>query len=221
MTPNAPGSPSRPQSSDPGGAVPASATGTTALVPGSFTPDEAVRFALENNPMLQAVREQRGFAQGSVVIARTYPYNPLLQVFVMGVGGPSASGITNRVFNEATMRLDVEMHGQGRHRRAVAGAVVSRTEWEIALQEVTISVLAAPAFNTVVYRRRKLEVLEDTIRFSEDVANLVKKLVDLALAASGPDRRQDGTRHRPCTTGTGPERIGSGSAPTSAVSLAL
>ena len=49
--------------------------------PQEFTPEEAVRFALTNNPMLQAVREQRGFAQGGVVIARTYPYNPVISAF--------------------------------------------------------------------------------------------------------------------------------------------
>src|SRR5262245_36994463 len=178
-TQNAPRTPTRPSPPETPGLVQASASVASAPTPQTLTVDEAVRFTLENNPMLQAVRHQRGFAQGGVVIARTYPYNPLLQVSVAGVGGAADSGITNRVFNVTTMRLDVELRGQGTHRRAAAGAVVTRTEWEIAVQEVTVAVAAVRAFNTVVYRRRKLEVLEDTVRFTEDVANLVKKLVDL------------------------------------------
>ena len=48
---------------------------------------EDVRFAVESNPLLAAIREQRGVAAAGVVIARTYPFNPLLQSFVLGDGG--------------------------------------------------------------------------------------------------------------------------------------
>jgi outer membrane protein TolC len=163
----------------PTGLVQASATMPSVPTPQSFTPTEAVRFTLENNPQLHAVREQRGFAQGGVVIARTYPYNPVIQIFEWGVGGPSSSGITNRAFNETTIRLDLELRGQGTHRRAAAGAVVTRTEWEIATQEVLVSVAATRAFNTVLHRAKRLEVLEDTVKLNEEVMDQVKKLVDL------------------------------------------
>jgi cobalt-zinc-cadmium efflux system outer membrane protein len=138
-----------------------------------------VRFTLEHNPLLQAVREQRGFAQGSVVLARTYPYNPVLQTVISGVSGPTASDITNHVFNATIIRLDVEWRGQGTHRRAAAGALVTRTEWEIATQEVATTVAAVRAFNAAVYRRRKLDVLEDTVQYADDVVTQVKKLVEL------------------------------------------
>ena len=121
----------------------------------------------------------RGFAQGAVVIARTYPFNPVVQVFELGVGGPAASGITNRAFNETTMRLDLELRGQGNHRRAAAEALVTRTEWEIATQEVLVAVAANRAFNSVLYRQLKLKVLEDTVKMNELVVEQVKKLVEI------------------------------------------
>ena len=148
-------------------------------LPGAFDPATAVRFALENNPSLAAIRQQRGFAQGSVVIAKTCPYNPILQAYVTGDTGPAAAGITNHVFNEVIMRTDVEVRGQGTYRRAAADAVLTRTEWEIAAQELIVSVAATRAFNSVVYRQRKLEVLEDTVKYNEQVVDQVKKLVDL------------------------------------------
>src|SRR5947209_2245290 len=43
----------------------------------TLTLDEAVRYALENNPELAAARQQRGIAAAGVVIARTYPFNPV------------------------------------------------------------------------------------------------------------------------------------------------
>lgn len=151
----------------------------TASVPATLGPEDAIRFALQNNPMLAAVRHQRGFAQGAVVIAQTYPYNPVLQVFQMGVSGPKGADITNHNFNETTMRLDLEIRGQGRHRRSAAEAGVTRTEWDIATQELLVMVATNRAFNTVVYRQRKLRVLEETVALNEQVVEQVKKLVDL------------------------------------------
>lgn len=151
----------------------------TPAIPGTLGPDDALRFALQNNPMLAAVREQRGFARGAVVIARTYPWNPVFQLFQMGVSGPKSHDIVKHSFTEATMRLDLEIRGQGQHRRAAAEALATRTEWDIATQELLVSVATNRAFNTVVYRQRKLHVLEDTVALSEQVADQVKKLVDL------------------------------------------
>ena len=126
-----------------------------------------------------SVRLQRGFAAGGVVIAKTYPFNPIAENFEQAVMGPQSSGITNKAFTQSTIRLDLELRGQGKHRRSAADAVVSRTEWEIATQELAISVATSRAFNTVIYRRRKLDVLEDTVKLDELIAGEVKKLVDL------------------------------------------
>jgi outer membrane protein TolC len=144
----------------------------------------AVRFALENNPSLLAIRQQRGFARGAIVLSKTYPYNPFMQTYVTGNSGPADAGITNRVFVEAVTQVAVEVRGQWRHRRAVGDAVLTRTEWEIATQELLVSVAAVRAFNSVVYRQRKLEVLEDTVKYNEQVLDTVKKLVDLGRLKS-------------------------------------
>jgi cobalt-zinc-cadmium efflux system outer membrane protein len=164
--------------------TPAAAAIPAAANPHTFTADVAVRFALEHNPQLLALREQRGVARAGVVIARTYPYNPLLQSLVLGANGPAVAGVTNHVFNEHTLRLDLEVRGQGKHRKNAAEAVATRTEWEIANQEMATSIAAARAFNTVLYRKRKLEVLEETVKFSEQVVEQVQKLVNLGRIRS-------------------------------------
>src|ERR1700730_6987249 len=48
------------------------AAASTDKVP-TLTLSEAVSFALEHNPELAAIRQQRGVAAAGVVIARTYP----------------------------------------------------------------------------------------------------------------------------------------------------
>jgi outer membrane protein TolC len=150
----------------------------TTPAPPVLTLEAAVCFALEHNPQLLAVRTQQGFAEGGVVIARTYPYNPVLQSVVLGVHGPPESGVTNHVFNEHYVTLQLELRGQGKQRRSMAGAAVTRTEWEIAVQEVTTAVAVIRAYNAVLYRQQKLQVLEETVRLNEIVVKEGQRLVE-------------------------------------------
>ena len=160
-----------PSPSGPGPATPPAVGG-----PRTFAPADAVRFALENNPALQAVREQRGFAQGGLVIAKTYPYNPVSQFTFFAATG---DGVTNPISQAHKITLDVEVRGQRNFRQQAAYAALTRTEWDIATQELLVAVAVNRAYNTVLYRQRKLEVLEDTIKLNEQTVEQVKKLADL------------------------------------------
>ncbi|HEX4592365.1 MAG TPA: hypothetical protein VH120_20715, partial [Gemmataceae bacterium] len=102
-----------------------------------LTEDAAVRIALESNPGLAVARQQRGLAAAGVVLARVYPYNPVATANVWADNGPASAGITNRVAVQTSVQAEVEVKGQWRPRRAAAAAAVTRTEWEIADQEVT------------------------------------------------------------------------------------
>ncbi len=137
---------------------------------------DALRWTIEHNPQLALVRKQRGIAQAGIVIAKTYPFNPIIQDFVWGSMGPYPA-VTNRVFNEHTTRLDLELRGQGKHRRTQAQAALSRTEWEIAAQEVLIAIQMVRAFDTVLYRQEKLRIQEDMLRLQGQVMEKVEPLV--------------------------------------------
>ena len=158
---------------------PPAAAPTALPLPPALTAERAVQEALQHNPLLMTIRQQHGIAAAGVVIAKTYPFNPIYQMFIMADNGPTDAGVTNKVFNEHVFRLDLELRGQGKHRKAAAVAALSRAEWDIAAQEVTVAVAAARAFNAVVYRRRKLEVLEETVRLNERTVELVRQLVDV------------------------------------------
>jgi cobalt-zinc-cadmium efflux system outer membrane protein len=142
----------------------------------NLTADSAVRYALENNPQLVAARQQYGMAAGAVVIADTYPYNPVAQVGPLAAFGPD---VTNSVLQAFKVSIDVEYRGQRGYRRQAASAAMTRTEWEIAAQELALAVSTARAFNAVLYRQRKLQVLQDTVQLNEQVVDQVQKLVDL------------------------------------------
>src|ERR1700675_4874966 len=53
--------------------------------------DDSVRYALERNPQLIALREQHGIAAAGAVIAKTYPFNPIYQGSFQDAHGPPGS----------------------------------------------------------------------------------------------------------------------------------
>ena len=149
--------------------------------PQGLTLAEAIGSALENNPELAALRQLHGIADAGVVIARTYPFNPVWEGKIRAADGPASAGITNRVSNEHKLLLEIEVRGQGNHRRQAAQAALSRTDWEIAFQENALAVRVARAFNTVLYRQEKLRLIEESVRFNENAVEQIRALVEKAI----------------------------------------
>ena len=143
-----------------------------------LTAGGAVRWALENSPELATWRAQRGIARANVVISRQYPFNPVAQHFVWYDNGPESAGVTNHVFTEDTIRLDLEVRHQGVYRRAAARAALTRTDWDIAAQELLVSVRVARAFNALLYRRAKFEVANELVRLQEEALQEVSRMVE-------------------------------------------
>jgi cobalt-zinc-cadmium efflux system outer membrane protein len=144
--------------------------------PAPLTLDAAVWWALEHNPELAAIRVQHDIAAAAIVIAQTYPYNPVWEAKVRAANGPESAGITNRVSNEHKVFMDVELRGQGKYRRAGAAAAMSRTEWEIAFQELSVAIRVVRSFDTLLYRQEKLGLIERTIKLNEESAEDVKQM---------------------------------------------
>jgi hypothetical protein len=63
-----------------------------------LTRETAVRQALADNPTLATVRKQHGYAEAALIIARTYPYNPVYTGYFANNTGPARADITNRLF---------------------------------------------------------------------------------------------------------------------------
>jgi outer membrane protein TolC len=139
--------------------------------------EDAVYQALQNNPGLRSIRQQSGYAAAAVVLANTYPFNPVFTSIVMHNSGPESAGITNPTFTEDYITLDIEYRGQGRFRRQGASATATRIEWEIAHQELLVAVATIRSFNAVAYRQKKVEALEETIKLNEQAVNDISRLV--------------------------------------------
>jgi outer membrane protein TolC len=152
----------------------------------TLTKESAIVWALENNPEIAAFRQQRGIAAGAVVIAETYPFNPILESKVDAVEGPGTSGIVNHAHFEELLSLELEIRGQGAYRRQGANAALSRTDWEIAQQEILLAIRVVKAFDAVLYRQEKLDLLHRTIDLDQRTLEIVHKLVGQGKL-HGPD----------------------------------
>jgi cobalt-zinc-cadmium efflux system outer membrane protein len=138
--------------------------------------EEAVRWALENNPEIATIRQQRGIAAGAVVVARTYPFNPVLSSRAEAASGPADAGITNRVLNQHKLMLELELRGQRGFRQQAANAALSRTDWDIAYREVLLAARVLRAFDGVLYRNEKLRLADERILLNESAATLIDQL---------------------------------------------
>jgi cobalt-zinc-cadmium efflux system outer membrane protein len=148
------------------------------LPPPGLSREALVSWALENNPEIAAIRQQRGIAAAGVVIARTYPFNPFWEAKIEGASGPESAGITNEVINEHKILLEVELHGQRGHRERAAAAALKRTEWEIVFQEVTLISRVLRFYDGVLYRQAKVQVAQDRLDLSERAAKQIQKLLE-------------------------------------------
>ena len=144
----------------------------------TLTLNAAVQWALTQNPQLATFRRNHGIAEAAVQIARQYPFNPIFQHYMWYGNGPASAGVTNHFFQEHTSRLDLEIYGQGKFRRGAAQSALTRTEWEIAAQELLTSILVVRAYNTLLYRQDKYRLLEAGAQLTEDIAGFTKKLVE-------------------------------------------
>jgi cobalt-zinc-cadmium efflux system outer membrane protein len=151
------------------------------LPPHVMTLSDAVLWALQYNPDLAVTRQQRGIASAGIVIARTYPFNPLAENRVQASNGPTSAGITNRVPIEQLLLWEVEVRGQGTYRRQGATATLRRTEWEIAFQEQTLAVRVIRAFSTLIYRQEKLRLLEETVRINDQFVQDLRRSLGLRV----------------------------------------
>jgi cobalt-zinc-cadmium efflux system outer membrane protein len=155
-------------------------------IPETLTLNDAIILALERNPELASFRQQRGIAAAAVVIAETYPFNPVWEGRVQANSGPASAGITNTVANEHVVLTELEIRGQGIYRREAAYAAQSRTDWEIAHQEILLSIRVIRGFQSMLYRQEKVDLLNQIIELDQRTLDLVGSLVKQGRL-HGPD----------------------------------
>ncbi len=141
------------------------------MVAAPLSADAAIRFALQNNPEIAALRQQHGIAVAGIIIAKEYPFNPIWESGVRKLISPAVGRRHQLRFHSAEVGNRFSKSAPGAKTPAAAAATLSRTDWEIANQEVTLAVhLRALRHRRLPYFRRAAELIEEAIALNQKAA---------------------------------------------------
>ncbi len=147
----------------------------------SITLETALYGALTSNPDLVALRQNAPATQEAVEVARRFPttlnptlwLNPRPGVYEKNTGRSGYHQVQG-YFN-FSLRQPIEMGHQTTHRYAIAKANYDQARWNIAQAEVLSLVQTYRFFQTAAYRREKLRLAEDLVRFNDKLVGTLRK----------------------------------------------
>lgn len=145
---------------------------------GALTLEAALDLALQDNPEIQVVRRNLGIAQGALTQARTYPFNPALEL--EGNAGRSRS-VESPVKRESVEGFAVglsqvfEIKGQRRIRTGIATSNLERTEWEIRDAERRILAEVMHAFGKLLEVQERLKLAKEIVTLAEETRDVARK----------------------------------------------
>ncbi len=153
----------------------------SALSGQSIALEQALYGAITANPDLVALRQNAPASAEAVEVARRFPallnptvfLNPRPGVFEKNVGRPGYHSVQG-YFN-FSIRQPVELGHQTTHRYAIARAAYDQVRWGVVQAEVLALVQTYRFFQTSAYRREKLRLAEDLVRFNQRLVGSLRK----------------------------------------------
>ena len=145
---------------------------------GSLTLEAVLDQALQNNPELQVLRRNLGIARGELTQARTYPFNPALEL--EGSGGRARSRqspVEKRTVDGFAVGLSqvIEIKGQRGLRTEIATATLTQTEWEIRDAERRVLADVMGTFGELLEVQERLKLAEETVALAEETRDAARK----------------------------------------------
>ena len=152
----------------------------------SLTLEAALHQAFQKNPELQVIRRDLGVAQGELTQARTYPFNPELEL--EGNGGRSRtreSPVERRTVGGFAVGLSqvIEIQGQRAIRTDIATSNLAKTTWEVQAEEGRILGDVMQAFGELLAAQERLKLAEQTVEL-----DLIQAENKLSLAQADQER---------------------------------
>jgi cobalt-zinc-cadmium efflux system outer membrane protein len=143
--------------------------------------EQALTGALSGNPDLIALRQNAPATAEAVEVARLFPtalnptlwVNPRPGVWERNVGRSGYHGV--RGYFNISVRQPIELGHQTTHRMHIAAAAYDQARWNIQQAEMMTIVQTYRSFQTAAYRREKLRLAEDLVRFNEKLVASLKK----------------------------------------------
>ncbi len=129
---------------------------------------EALVTALERNPNLVALRQGEPVSRAALSVARTYPFNPFVQLEVLPFSR-TFQGANTPVYNYVLLMHTLELAHQSRYRDAAGIADLSRTQWTIHQAELASVALTERMFFAAIYQRGVRDLSLSLAKLNDDL----------------------------------------------------
>jgi cobalt-zinc-cadmium efflux system outer membrane protein len=149
----------------------------------SLSLNAALRTALAQNPDLVALRQTEAVSRAAYGVARTYPYNPYVQVEVLPYARES-NGETGSTVNYVLLMQQFELAHQGRYREQTGLALLSRTDANIVQAEVLAVAETERRFFTALYQKRLFELASDVERLNAQLEGVTQRRFETGTATA-------------------------------------
>jgi outer membrane protein TolC len=139
--------------------------------------EEAVDQALANNPDLLTQRAAEGVSRAKLGVARTYPFNPVLNYDVRPATR-ERTGETGSTLTMVAVTQEVELAHQRRYRRWAGSADLSNVSWTVRHAELVAMAQAERLFFTALYFRELRDSARSSAELSANMVEVLKRRLD-------------------------------------------
>jgi cobalt-zinc-cadmium efflux system outer membrane protein len=149
----------------------------------SLTLDQAIATGLEQNPTLTALRASQPVADAVLRVAKTYPFNPYVQMEVCPVDHQLGAG-QGATLNYGYLMQTLELAHQQRYREASAVAARNQVSWNVVHAELTNAAQTERLYFTALYQRDLRDLARTTASLNEQLLGVVERRFNAATGTS-------------------------------------
>jgi cobalt-zinc-cadmium efflux system outer membrane protein len=140
----------------------------------SINLSEALETALERNPALVTLRQAEPVSRAALGVARTYPFNPYVQLQALPLSRERTGG-TTPVSHYVLLMQTLELAHQSRYRDAAGVAALTMTQWNIHQAELTNIAMTERMFFAALYQRGVRDLTLSLARLNEDLVGVLQR----------------------------------------------
>ncbi|HWB00654.1 MAG TPA: TolC family protein, partial [Pirellulales bacterium] len=148
---------------DPGAAQPAHAPNESPMLRLSLF--DAIETGLLQNPDLTVLRQNEGVSLGALGVARTYPFNPYIQVQATPIQSQKADTVHDTIYQYVLVMQTIQLAHQQRRREEIGMAALTSVRWNILQAELLNVAQTERLYFTALYQRG----IRDLVRQNADL----------------------------------------------------
>ncbi|HEX3851576.1 MAG TPA: TolC family protein, partial [Polyangiaceae bacterium] len=161
---------------------------------------DAIETGLLQNPDLTAQRQAEGVSVGALGVARTYPFNPFLQITATPIQ-QSPDRLPTATYHYVLVMQTLQLAHQQRYREEIGMAALTSVRWNILQAELNNIAQTERLYFTAAYLRGVREVVAANAAMNEELLGITQRQLEAGQAAgadvaivrldTGATRRQE------------------------------